>query len=192
MKKQEKAARIDGLSGDFRRASMALVSEYKGMTVAESDQLRRQLRAVRAELRVAKNTLVRRAIKDTAYQLLEQNLGGPVGLILSYDDPVAAAKAVVGFKDAGERFKLRGGVIGGKPLTPEEVQALAAMPPKEVIMAQLLGLLRAAAQRLVGLLNEPASALARVIDAVGKKNGEGGGSAAAAHPGADEGPAQAG
>ena len=189
MKKQEKAARIDGLAGDFKRASMALVSEYKGMTVAESDQLRRQLRAVRAELRVAKNTLVRRAIKDTSYNLLEQSLDGPVGLILSYDDPVAAAKVVVGFKDAGERFKLRGGVIGGKPLTPEEVQALAAMPPKEVVMAQLLGLLRAASERLVRLLNEPASALARVIDAAGKKNGEG--APAAAGAAADEGAAQA-
>jgi large subunit ribosomal protein L10 len=173
MNKQQKTAQVDGLASDFKRARMALVSEYKGMTAAESDQLRRQLRTVSAEMRVAKNTLVRRAIKDTSYGLLDDKLGGPVGLILCYDDPVAAAKAVVAFKDAGERFKLRGGVIGGKPLSPEEVQALATMPPREVVMAQLLGLLQASAGSLVRLLNEPGSALVRVIDAIGKKNSQG-------------------
>jgi large subunit ribosomal protein L10 len=170
MKKAQKTETVADLSQRFGRASMTLISEYKGITAADSTELRRRLRAVRGELRVAKNTLVRRAIRDTNFAGLDSQLGGPVGLIFSFEDPIAVAKAVTSFREAGDRFKLRGGVIDGKPLSREEVQELANMPPKEVVMAQLLGLLQAPASALVRLINEPGSALARVIDAIGKKN----------------------
>jgi len=173
MRKEQKSAVVDKLSGTFKNAKIALVSEYRGMTVAETTEVRRKLRAVRGELKVAKNTLIRRAIQDTAYKSLDDKLGGPVGLIISSEDPVEVAKTVISFKDLGDKFKLRGGVVDGAPVTAEEIQALATLPPKEVVMAQLLGLLNAPATRLVRLLNEPGSALARVIDAIGKKNGEG-------------------
>jgi large subunit ribosomal protein L10 len=141
------------------------------MTAAESSDLRNRLRAVRGEMRVAKNTLVRRAIRETSFEALDSQLGGPVGLILSFEDPIAVAKTVTSYKEAGDRFKVRGGVLEGKPLTREEVQDLANMPPKEVVMAQLLGLLQAPATRLARLLNEPGSALARLADAIGKTSG---------------------
>ena len=171
MNKQQKGAEVEELAQRFKRASMALVSEYKGMTAAEATELRRRLRAVRGELRVAKNTLVRRAIKDTQFASLEEKLGGPVGVILSFEDPVAVAKTIVSFKDAGDKLKVRAGVLSGRPISLEDVRALATLPPKEVLMAQLLGLLQAPGSQLVRLLNEPGSALARVIDAIGKKNG---------------------
>jgi large subunit ribosomal protein L10 len=79
---------------------------------------------------------------------------------------------------------VRGGVLDGKPLSAEEIQALAALPPREVILAQLLGLLMAPATQVVRLLNEPGSALARVIDAIGKKNGEAAPAAGSAAPAA--------
>ena len=173
MRKEQKTAVVDSLSGTFKKASIALVSEYRGMTVAETTEVRRKLRAVRGELRVAKNTLIRRAIKDSDYSSLEDKLGGPVGLIISTEDPVEIAKAVVSFSSLGDKFKLRGGVVDGKAITPAEVQALATLPPREVILGQLLGLIQAPATHLVRLLNEPGSALARLIDAIGKKNGEG-------------------
>ena len=171
MNKQQKGAEVEELTQRFKRASMALVSEYKGMTAAEATELRRRLRTVRGELRVAKNTLVRRAIKDTPFAPLEEKLGGPVGVILSFEDPVAVAKTITSFKDAGDKLKVRAGVLGGRPISLDEVRALATLPPKEVLMAQLLGLLQAPVSQLVRLLNEPGSALARVIDAIGKKNG---------------------
>jgi len=124
-------------------------------------------------MRVAKNTLIRRAIKGTTYEALDSNLGGQVGLILSYEDPVILAKTFAGFGPLGDKLKLRGAVLDGKALTPAEVQALAALPPRAVIFGQLLGLLNAPATQLVRLLNEPGSYLARVIDAIGKKNGAG-------------------
>ena len=173
MRKEQKTAVVDTLQGSFKKAKIALVSEYRGMTVAETTEVRRKLRAVRGELKVAKNTLIRRAIKDTAYTTLDDKLGGPVGLIISDEDPVEIAKTVISFKDLGDKFKLRGGVVDGAPVTVEQIQALATLPPREVVLAQLLGLLNAPATQLVRLLNEPGSALVRVIDAIGKKNGEG-------------------
>jgi large subunit ribosomal protein L10 len=186
MRKEQKTAVVENLSGTFKKATIALVSEYRGMTVAETTEVRRKLRAVRGELKVAKNTLIRRALKDTGYASLEDKLGGPVGLIVSNEDPVEIAKTVVGFKDLGEKFKLRGGVVDGIPVTVAEIQALATLPPKEVVLAQLLGLIQAPASQLVRLLNEPGSMLARLVDAIGKKNGE---AAAAAAPASEAPPA---
>lgn len=171
MRKEQKGAVVAQLTENFGRASIALVSEYKGMTAGESDDMRRRIRAVRGEFRVTKNTLLRRAVKDTKFSALEGQLGGPVGLIVSYADPVELAKTVTSFKDFGDKFKLRGGVLEGKPLSAEEISALAALPPREAILAQLLGLLQAPATQLARLLNEPGSAVARVLDAIGKKVG---------------------
>src|ERR1700730_9031251 len=182
MRKEQKTALVGEITEGLGRASIALVSEYRGMTAGEATEVRRRLRAVRGELRVAKNTLIRRAIKDTAFTALDDKLGGPVGLILSFADPVELAKTVTGMRELGDKFKLRGGVLDGKPLTGEEIQALAALPPREVVLAQLLGLIMAPATQLVRLLNEPGSALARVVDAIGKKNGDGARAAGSAAP----------
>jgi large subunit ribosomal protein L10 len=172
MRKEQKTALVAEITEGLGRASIAIVSEYRGMTAGEATEVRRKLRAVRGELRVAKNTLIRLAIKDTAFSQLDGQLGGPVGLILSFADPVELAKTVTGMRELGEKFKVRGGVLDGKPLSSEEIQALAALPPREVILAQLLGVLMAPATQVVRLLNEPGSALVRVIDAIGKKNGD--------------------
>jgi large subunit ribosomal protein L10 len=172
MRKEQKTALVAEIAEGLGRASIAMVSEYRGITAGEATEVRRKLRAVRGELRVAKNTLIRRAIKDTAFSQLDGQLGGPVGLILSFADPVELAKTVTGMRELGEKFKIRGGVLDGKPLSGEEIHALAALPSREVILAQLLGLIMAPATQVVRLLNEPASALARLVDAIGKKNGD--------------------
>ena len=171
MKKADKTTVVEELAGRFARATMALVSEYRGLSAAQSTDLRRRVRAVDGELRVAKNTLVRLAIKATPYQALEDKLGGPVIIIFCYGDPVAVAKTVAALRELGDKFKLRGGVLGGQALSAEELQALSTLPPREVVMAQLLGLLQAPATQLVRLLNEPGSMVARVIDAIGKQRG---------------------
>jgi large subunit ribosomal protein L10 len=189
MKKSEKTAVVEELTQSFGRASIALVSEYRGMTAAESTEMRKRLRAVRGEMRVAKNSLVRRAIKGTAYEALESKLGGQVGLILSYQDPVELAKTFTAFGPLGDKLKLRGAVLDGKAITAADVQALATLPPRDVVFAQLLGVLNAPATQLVRLLNEPGSYLARVIDAIGKKNGAGAAAPPEAAPAAESAPA---
>lgn len=172
MNKTEKSTLVAELAENFGRASIALLSEYKGMSAGQADDMRRRIRAASGEFRVAKNTLLRRAVKDTKFASLESQLGGSVGLILSYADPVELAKTVSSFKDFGEKFKIRGGVLDGQPLTAAEISDLASLPPREVIMAQLLGLLQAPATQLVRLVNEPGSMVARLIDAIGRKAGE--------------------
>ena len=179
MEKAQKSVIVQRMIENLGRASIALIVEQKGLTAGDADDMRRRLRAIDGELQVAKNTLVRRALKSTKYAALEPNLGGPIGLIVSYADPVALAKAVGSFKDFGSKFKIRAGVLDGKPLSGEEIAALAALPPREVIFAQLLGLLQAPATRLARLLNEPGSGLARLLDAIGRKLGETAAAAAA-------------
>src|SRR6201984_805310 len=139
MNKEEKKTVVAVLVESLNRATIAVVSEYKSIKAAESDDLRRRLRVAKGEFRVAKNTLVRLAIKDTKYAALEPNLGGAIGLIFSYADPVEMAKTISSLREFGDRFKIRGGVLEGKPLTAEEISAFATLPPREVILAQLLG-----------------------------------------------------
>ena len=172
MKKEQKSTIVQRMTENLGRASMAVVAEQNGLSAGEADVMRRRLRAINSELQVAKNTLVRRALKSTPYAALEANLGGPIGLIVSYADPVELAKAVGSFRELGDKFKVRAGVLDGKPLTAAEIAALAALPPREVIFAQLLGLLQAPATRLARLLNEPGSALARVLDAIARKSAD--------------------
>lgn len=169
MKRSDKSALVATLAQRLGEANLAMVSEYQGLTAAQSTELRRRMRAARAEFRIAKNTLVRRAIREGRFSGLDRYLGGPVGVILSFGDPVAVAKAVTEFRDAGDKFKLRGGLLEGQVLSREEIQQLAAMPPREVVIAQLLGLIQAPASRLVRLLNEPGAGLARLMDAIAKK-----------------------
>jgi large subunit ribosomal protein L10 len=173
MKKQEKLALTQELAERAARSTMVLVSEYRGVSVGEANELRRRLRAANSELKVAKNTLIARAIAETDYAALREKLGGQVALIFCFDDPAVVAKVVTSFNELGERFRLRGGVIGGKPLDAQAVEEIANLPPKPVLMARLLGALLAPATHLVRVLNEPGSALARLIDAIGKKQAAG-------------------
>jgi large subunit ribosomal protein L10 len=189
MNKAQKSKIVERITVNLGRAKIALVAEHRGMTAGQSDDMRRRLRAIDGELQVAKNTLVRRAISTTQFAALDTNLGGPIGLLVSYADPVALAKAVTSFKELGEKFKVRGGVLDGRPLTPAEITALAELPPREVIFAQLLGLLQAPATQLARLLNEPGSAVARVLDAIGKKAGPGEAAAVTESPAAESPPA---
>ncbi len=172
MKREEKAGAVNELSERLGRAKMVLVSEYRALTAEESTEMRRRFRAVRGEFKVAKNTFIRRAIRETPFGPLDEKLGGPVALVFSFEDPVEVAKTALAMRELAEKFTVRGGVLDGRPLSLGEVQTLAALPPREVVMAQLLGLLMAPAQRLVRLLNEPGSALARLLDAAARKRGE--------------------
>src|SRR5438105_6654506 len=117
MRKEQKTALVAEITEGLGRASIAIVSEYRGMTAGEATEVRRKLRAVRGELRVAKNTLIRLAIKDTAFSQLDGQLGGPVGLILSFADPVELAKTVTGMRELGEEFRVRGGRPAGQAVT---------------------------------------------------------------------------
>jgi large subunit ribosomal protein L10 len=169
MKQEEKVASVSELVGDFDKATVTVVVDYRGLTAGEFDDVRRAVRAAEGRCRVAKNRLAKRAIADTPYAPLAPLLTGPTALIIGFKDPVAVAKATVKLADSLPKLEIRGAVLDGKALPTAEVKALADLPPREVVLAQLLGLIQAPATQLVRLLNEPAAQLARLVKALSER-----------------------
>ena len=165
----KKARLVAELAENFGRASIALLSEYKGVKAGESDDMRRRIRAVNGEFRVAKNTLVRLAIKDTSFARARSPVGRPGGLILSYADPVELAKTVSSLKELGEKFKIRGGVLDGKPISAAEVESLRVAAAARSYLCAIAGTVAGSATQLVRLLNEPGTLVARLVDRYRRK-----------------------
>jgi large subunit ribosomal protein L10 len=153
MDKDTKAQFVESFGQKLKDAKLAVVTDFRGIDVATITQFRKTLnKTAGTEFRVVKNTLLRRAIDGTPWQGLGTHLTGTNALMLSYQDVVEAAKALTAFAKDHEKLSIKGGVLGGKGLSPQQVSALAELPRKEVIQAQLLGLLQAPARNLVSLL----------------------------------------
>ena len=166
MTREEKVQEIENLQERFGRASVALIANAKGLNVAKMQQLRRDLKKAGGEYKVAKNTLAKRAVRDTTFAKLDELLTGPPGLVFGYDDPVAVTKVLVDFAKDNDKVSICAGVLEQKVLEPEAIDQLAKMPSKEVLIAQLLGLLQAPASQLLRTMQEPSARFVRLLDAV--------------------------
>ncbi len=164
--RQEKTAVVDAFQDKFRTATMAVVTDYRGLSVDKMTQLRCDVRDAAGEYKIAKNNLVRLAIRDTAYQALEDFLTGPNGWVFAYDDPVGLSKALVKFADQNDRLTIKGAVLDGALLQPAQVKGLATLPSLPELQAQLLSLMQAPAGRLLRTIQEPGSQLVRLLDAL--------------------------
>ena len=161
LNRNEKAAVVEEVSAQAGKSQTLVLAEYRGLTVAQKDALRKQAREKGVYLHVLKNTLARRAVAGTPFEAAEAQFVGP--LIYGFsEDAVAAAKVVADFSKTNDKLVIKGGAYGGKALDANEVKALANVPSKEVLLAQLLG-----------LLQTPISGLARVIAEVAKQKGGG-------------------
>jgi len=176
--KSEKTALIADINERLRGSSMAVMTEYRGLTVAQLDRLRRELKAVGGRYQVTKNTLTRRALKDTAFAKLEELLQGPTGIVTTATDPVPVAKVLVKFAEQHDKLKITGGVLDGAVLPAADVSALAKLPSREVLLAQLLGLINAPASQLLRTIQEPAAQVVRLLGAL-ERTKQGAGDAAA-------------
>jgi len=174
MRRAEKVDSVQEIQDDLGRATVAVVAEYRGLTVVEMNRFRRAVREAQGRCRVAKNTLAKRAVSSGRYEQLAPMLRGPLALILGFKDPVVIAKLAVKFADELPKLEIKGAVLDGQVLPATEVKALATLPSREVLLAQLLGLLQAPASQLLRTMNEPAARLARLVDAIGKRSGQGG------------------
>ena len=172
MDRSEKEKLVASLHGVLKDASLVVVTQQSGLTVAEVTDLRRKMRAAGASFKVAKNRLTRRALEGTSFQGLGPLFKGPTAIAYSRD-PVAAAKVAVEFANKNEKLKVIGGGLGDKTLDPNAVKALATLPSLPEIRARLLGTIVAPATRLATVIRAPAEQLARVIDAKAKKAAEG-------------------
>jgi large subunit ribosomal protein L10 len=169
MRRAEKIENVEELRADLGRATLAVLAEYRGLTSGQLNRVRRVVREANGRCRVTKNTLAKRAVAESQWQPLTAMLQGPVAVILAFEDPVAVAKVTSKLSDDFPKLEIKGAVLDGAPMTAGGVKDLAALPPREVLLAQLLGLLQAPATQLLRTLNEPAARLARLVDAIGRR-----------------------
>ena len=147
-----KVATIDEVKSRVAATSTAVVTEYRGLTVAQISTLRRQLRTLGADYKVFKNTLVRRAIAGTEVESLAEFLDGPTAIAFVDGDVSAVAKALRDFARETPKLIVKGGVVDGKPLSIKDLTALADLPSRDVLLAQIAGLLASPLRTMAGLL----------------------------------------
>ena len=151
LNRNEKAAVVADVATQVARSQTLALAEYRGLTVAHLDTLRRQARDKGVYLQVLKNTLARRAVAGTTFEVARDAMVGP--LIYSFSkDAVAAAKVISDFAKGNDKLVVKAGVYAGKALDAQGVKALAAIPSREVLIAQIAGMLRSPIQRLAGVL----------------------------------------
>lgn len=168
LNRNEKEAVVADVSAQVARAQTLALAEYRGLTVEHLNALRKQARDKGVYLHVLKNTLARRAVKGTPFEVAAESMAGP--LIYGFsEDAVAAAKVIADFAKGNDKLIVKAGAYAGKALDANGVKALAAIPSKEVLLAQLLG-----------LMQSPVSRMARVLAALAEQRG--GGTAAEAAP----------
>lgn len=153
MKRNEKEEVIKNLHGKLERAKAAVVTDFRGLNVETVNALRGQLRNSQGEYKVVKNTLMNLAAKGTSAEVLGDQLAGPCGLAISYEDPVSIAKLLVEFAKSNPKFEIKGGVLQGRLMTDEAVRTLAKLPGREVILSRLLSVLVGPPTGMVQVLN---------------------------------------
>lgn len=142
------------------------MTDYRGLRVSESQALRRKLRDAGSDYKVVKNTLFELAAKDAGDSGLEGLLAGPTAVAFVHTDPVAAAKAVVDFAREHKAMSIKGGYMDGQIYDVNQIQALSKIPPKDVLIAQLLGSIQSPISGLVGTLQGVMSNLVYTLQAV--------------------------
>ena len=161
LNRNEKAAVVTDVAAQVARSQTLALAEYRGLTVEHLNNLRRQARDKGVYLHVLKNTLARRAVAGTPFEVASESMVGP--LIYGFsEDAVAAAKVIADFAKGNDKLIVKAGAYAGKALDANGVKALAAIPTKEVLLAQLLG-----------LMQSPVSRIARVLAALAEKRGGG-------------------
>jgi large subunit ribosomal protein L10 len=168
----EKAQVIDDLNGVFSETGVVVVTNYKGLTVAEVTDLRGRIRAAGAAFRVTKNKLAQRALDGTPFAPLAPLFKGPTAIAFS-KDPTAAPKIVSEFSKKNDKLQIVGGGLSGTLLDAASVRALADLPSLDELRGKLIGLLNAPASRLVGILQAPGGQIARVLAAHAEQGQEG-------------------
>jgi large subunit ribosomal protein L10 len=167
----QKRALTESLHQDLSDTVCVVVTHQSGLTVAEVTQLRRQMRSAGARYRVTKNRLARWALEGTPFESLAPLFTGPTAIAFSHD-PVAAAKAAVEYANRNNKLTIVGGGLQGQALDEAAVKALATLPSLDELRGRLIGLINAPATKLARLLQTPGGQLARVVAAYSEKSGD--------------------
>ncbi len=169
-RKEQKVEQVELLTEKLKKAKVAVLTDYRGLTVSQMQDLRGKLRTGNVEYRVVKNTLARRAADAAGYPALESELKGPVAIAFGYDDLSLPPRLINEFVRA-TRLKLEvvGGLVEGRVFNRDQVRQLADLPSREVLLAQLLGTLQSPVGQLVGIMQTPLQQLRGVLEAYKSK-----------------------
>src|SRR5271168_5487000 len=162
--KAKKIEQMEELSGELKGASSAIVATFNKMTVSQDFELRKAVRGAGAKYRVVKNTLAERAAKGSKVEDAMKDLAGVTSIAYTSGDPVALAKALSKYAKDNPEYTFKAGVVEGRVISINQIQALATMPSKEEIYSKLLFLMNAPAQRLVTVMNAVGRDIAVVIN----------------------------
>jgi len=172
LNREIKAEQVSQVQDKLKTARMAIVTEYKGLTVAQMTQLRLEVQKASGEYKVIKNTLVRRALKDTPYSSLDHLLTGPNGWVFAYEDPVTLSKALVKFSEQNDQLRIKGGFLEGEFLDQMKVKDLAKLPSRTELQAKLLSIMQLSAGHLLRLIQEPGARVVRLLETLRKGKAE--------------------
>ena len=172
--REQKQRDLEALAAEFQAASAGMLVGFKNLTVAKDQELRRQLREAGARYSVVKNTIARKAAAGTPFEAATEHFKGVTALALAEGDPVQLSKAITKFaKDNPEVFSFKAGVVEGRVVALSDVQAIATLPSKEELIAKVLFLINAQAQRLVTVISAVPRNLAIVVKQIGEQKGGG-------------------
>ncbi|MBM3220248.1 MAG: 50S ribosomal protein L10 [Candidatus Rokubacteria bacterium] len=160
---QEKVETVEEFKSRLDGAKTVLVTEYRGLTVQQLSDLRKQLRGVSAQYKVMKNRLAKLAMTDTDLAKLGPHLKGPTGMVISKEDPVAVAKALHTFARTNQALAIKAGFVDGQVLPASELKALSELPSKETIRAQIIGAIQGPLVQIASLLQAAPRELAFVL-----------------------------
>jgi large subunit ribosomal protein L10 len=164
----DKASAVAELTDDFRNSSATVLTEYRGLTVAQLTELRRSL-GKETKYSVSKNTLAKRAANDAGIAGLDDLFSGPTALAFIAGDPVAAAKGLRAFAKANPVLKIKGGVFEGRAITADDVNKIADLESREVLLAKLAGAMKGNLSKAAGLFQAPLSQMVRLAAALQEK-----------------------
>lgn len=173
MKRDEKEQLVQVLHDELEKSQAVFVTDYMGLTVERITKLRREIKGVGGSYKVVKNTLLRRATEGTPAKGIEQFFVGPTAIAIAKTDAVAVAKALVNFAKDNEKFEIQAGMLGNRTITAVDIQELSKMPPREVLLARMLGSLNAPVSNFVGVLSAIISQLVYVLKAIENKKSQG-------------------
>ena len=165
----EKNEFVNSFKSTLKDTNFVLIAHYKGLTVSEISELRDRVKTNNAIFKVTKNSLAKRAIKDTDYEKLNDFFVGPTSVTYS-KDPVSAAKAIFDFTKENEKLKIIAASMGTKELTIDDVLKLAALPSMDVLRANIVGLIKSPMRNIAVIINEPTSRIVRTINTKNNNN----------------------